>query len=333
MTSIELFESQLAWPTDWDAHFGRQAPLLVEIGFGNGQFLVNLAQKRPSANLIGVEISAPSVRRAVKKLTTQQLTNVRVLQADARLVLQLLCAPGVIDGVTINFPDPWPKEKHHERRLIQPAFLHLLATRMPSGATLDIATDHDEYAAAITACLTQTPYFDSRLDKPFVTTDETRQRTKYEETARREGRLCRYYKWVRNETAAPNIFPILEESPMPHAVIATPLTLDEIGARFTPQTFTEDPIHVRLLAAYQATQDPQLLVEAYLQEDPLRQRLAFVIRRRDSGDFVIDLHEIGFPRVTPGVQVAVAHLARWLLDLHPQAALLHTDLRPDLRPA
>jgi tRNA (guanine-N7-)-methyltransferase len=142
MTTPILHAPRLPWPMDWTAVFPRPAPLLLEIGFGNADFLLDLAQNRPEANVIGVELSLPSLRKGAKKLATAVLSNACVLQGDAKLVLWTLFTPGSLAEVYINFPDPWPKERHHERRLINGRFLHLLATRMPPDGRLDIATDH-----------------------------------------------------------------------------------------------------------------------------------------------------------------------------------------------
>ena len=320
--------TRLSWPTSWAEIFGRPAPLLVEIGFGGGHFLVALAQKRPDANVLGVEISLPSLRSGRKKIEQAGLDNVRLLQADARLLLQALCEPATISSIYINFPDPWPKARHQHRRLISEPFLHLAATRLAPDAHLDIATDHAGYAAAIALCLAQTPYFDSRRDAPFTTRDNERPRTKYELIALAEGRTCHYFKWQRNDTLAPNIFPVPEEHAMPHVVLRSPLSLVEIGHRLPPDPVSAGGTHVSYLEAYHSLNEEELFIEAYVKEDPLTQRVGLVIRQREPGDFVISLHEVGFPRPTAGIHLAIANLAEWIINLHSASQLIHTNLRP-----
>lgn len=327
MSTIVLYEQQLAWPATWTAVFRRHAPLLLEIGFGSGHFLVDLAQKRPAANVLGVDIALPSLRRTVRKVERAGLENVRLLQGNAWFLLWVLTEPQTVQETYINFPDPWPKSGHHHRRLISDRFLHLLATRMAPGGTLDVATDHADYAEVITDCLVRTPYFNSRLATPFVTADAERPRTKYERTAIAAGRTCRYYKWRRNDTAAANTFPIPKEHDMPHIVMQLPLSPHEIAARFQPLQSSLDEIHVRLTAVFQAAHEPRLLVDAYVNEEPLAQRVALEMRQREPGEYVISLHEIGFPRVTDGIQMAVARLAEWAASLHPDAAVLHHNLQ------
>lgn len=326
MSILLLHSKQLPWPTDWDALFGRSAPLLVEIGFGNGQFLVELARSRPSANIIGLEISLPSLRKAEKKLKTAGLGNGRILQADAQLFLWALCSPQSLHEVTINFPDPWPKERQLHRRLIDERFLHLIATRLVAGGTLDIATDHPDYQTAVTESLLATPYFDSRLDTLFTTEDHERIPTKYELKALAEGRTCHYYKWQRNQTPAPNPFPIPLEYPMPHAVLHSPLTLRQISEQFKPFQAAAGSTHINLLEAFRSAREDMLLIEVYLVEEPLKQRVGLAIRQRPDGTLVIGLHEIGFPRPTAGIQLAVKHLADWVASLHPDTDILHHNL-------
>lgn len=329
MTSILLQNRQLTWPTNWTDHFQREAPLLIEIGFGGGHFLVDMAQKRPFANILGVEISLPALDKAERKVRTAGLRNVRLLQSDARYLLQTLCVPESIAEVYINFPDPWPKARQLHRRLINPGFLHLLATRLQPGGLLEIATDHADYALAITEALEATPYFKSRLATTFVTEDKERLRTKYEQIGLDEGRTCHYYKWVRCATAVPNRFPIPKEFPMPHVVLQSPLDLDAIQARYGRMQISTDACNVSFMELFRAHEGDVLFVETYINEEPVSQRLGLIIRQREPGNFVISLHELGFPRPTIGVQVAIGHLARWLVAMHEDARILHHNLQPD----
>jgi len=321
-----LHGARLDWPADWTAVFGRSAPLLLEIGFGGADFLVDLARRRPEANVIGVELSLPSLKKGAKKLQTAGLMNGRVVQGTGQLVLWALCRPDSLSEVTINFPDPWPKERHHGRRLINESFLHLLATRLKTGGRLDVATDHAGYAAWIARHLEQSPYFASRRPTTYVHEDPERLTTKYEQKGFDEGRRGHYFKWQRNEMPAPNAFPVPKELPMPHVVLNSPLSLEEIGRRFTPQSAAGDRVHVELLEAYQSAHDGKLLVEAYIKEEPLTQRVGLVVRRRELGDLVVGLHELGFPRPTLGVQLAVASLARWVVGLDPASAIVRSNV-------
>ena len=322
MESFVLADRQLAWPTDWTEIFSREVPLLLEIGFGGGHFLIDLARKRPSCNIIGVEISVPSLRRGEHKIKNAGLDNVRLMQCGAIYLLQALCAPESIDEVYINFPDPWRKAAHTHRRLIQDDFLALLATRMKYNGLLDIATDHADYAQWITERLERTPYFHSRLSTTFVNEDTARLQTKYELRGLALGHVCHYYKWQRNDTAVTQNYPVPKEFAMPHAIINSPMSLPEIEARFVEQHVSEGSINVRFLELFQAQNGTTLLVDTYISEEPMSQRLGVQIHQRPTGELVIRLHEIGFPRSTAGIQVAVKGLAEWVISLHPDTEMV-----------
>jgi tRNA (guanine-N7-)-methyltransferase len=134
-----------ARPLDLDALFGRRAPRTLEIGFGNGEHLASLAAAHPERDYLGIEVHRPGVGHLL--MLTASLTNVRVSQHDAVEVLREQIAPGALDEVLVLFPDPWHKKRHHKRRLIQPPFVELLATRIAKGGVLRLATDWEEYAA------------------------------------------------------------------------------------------------------------------------------------------------------------------------------------------
>ena len=320
---------QLPWPVDWTFLFGRDAPLVLEIGFGSGLFLVDLARRLPHANIIGLEISIPSIRNAGRKLDRLGTDNVRLMQADARSALQVLCEPGSVEAVYINYPDPWPKKDHLGRRLIDSDFLSLLASRMKVDAHLDIATDHDDYAEQITASLESTLYFHSRTNLTFERRDEGRVQTKYEQVALMEGRSSRYYKWQRNSVPVVEHFPIPRELSMPHVVFRLPVTVEEVGRKFRPRVVTVKSTRIRFVEAYQSLHNNKLLIETYINEGPILQRLGLEMRSRPSGETVISLAEVGFPRPTLGVHLAIAALIGWLRDEYPSLIVVHTTLQGD----
>ncbi len=329
LMSIDILHyARLPWPLNWTDLFGRSAPLLADIGFGGGHSLVNWAQRRPDGNLLGLEISLPSLHRGAQKLYTAGVTNARIIQGDSSKALWLLCRPQTLHEVTINFPDPWPKASHHHRRLINDKFMLLLATRMIPSGLLDIATDHDAYANEITLCLQRSAYFDSRSPGPFTTEAGTRQSTKYEKIAIADGRICRYYHWQRNDRPAPDQFPIPEETPVPHVVLSHPLSLEQIGQQFMPIQITTGTTHVKYLDMYRSLKNSLQLVEIYLSEEPYHQRICLAVRQRQEGDIVVSLHELGFPRPTAGVHLAVHHLVQWLRSLHPQVETISSTLNP-----
>lgn len=325
--SLVYLIHRLPWPTPWQQLFGRSAPLIVEMGFGSGHFLTHLAQTRPDCNVIGVEIATPSIERTQQKVERLGLSNVKLIYGNGRLLLRALCLPASISELYLNFPDPWYKPGHLHRRLITDQFLELLATRMPAGAKLEIATDHPSYQTWITDHLIRTPYFETTTNTPFVTEDNARPRTKYERQALDAGVTCHYYKYQRNTTPPTNEFPILQELPMPHAMIRTPLKLAEIAEKFQPVVLTADETHVRFMVAYAGTHPPLLLIETFIHETPLEQHIALQLQPRHTDQLLVSLHPIGFPRVSAGTHIAIRLLAQWIIGLHPQSTLLYHNLR------
>lgn len=142
---------------DLDRVFGRRAPRYVEIGFGMGETTAAIAAAHPQNDYLGIEVHTPGVGSLLKLLGERNLRNVRIVQHDAVDVLQHMLAPESVDGAHIFFPDPWPKKRHHKRRLIQPAFVALLASRLRPGSHVHVATDWQEYAAQVLDTLAAEP--------------------------------------------------------------------------------------------------------------------------------------------------------------------------------
>jgi tRNA (guanine-N7-)-methyltransferase len=131
---------------DLSQAFGRSAPTILEIGFGMGETTEQIALARPQDNFLGVEVFNAGVGALLKRIETSALENIRIIQHDAVEVLRDMVAPNSLSGVHIYFPDPWPKKRHHKRRLIQAPLIELLSSRMASGAYLHCATDWEHYA-------------------------------------------------------------------------------------------------------------------------------------------------------------------------------------------
>ena len=144
-------------PLDLDSLFGRKAPKILEIGFGMGEATAAIAQAHPENDYLGLEVHTPGVGALLKRIAELGLSNVRLIQHDAVEVLQHMITPQTLDGVHIFFPDPWPKKRHHKRRLFQDPFLALLVSRMKAGATLHLATDWDDYAQQMLEVLRAEP--------------------------------------------------------------------------------------------------------------------------------------------------------------------------------
>lgn len=142
---------------DLDTLFGRRAPHVLEIGFGNGEALAWASEHDAQRDFIGIEVHGPGVGRLMNALAARDAHNVRVFRHDAVEVLERVIAPDALDEVRIWFPDPWHKKRHNKRRLIQPEFVALLATRMAPGGLLHLATDWQVYAEHMLAVMEAAP--------------------------------------------------------------------------------------------------------------------------------------------------------------------------------
>jgi tRNA (guanine-N7-)-methyltransferase len=133
-------------PLDFAALFGRTAPVTFEIGFGNGESLVALACAHPDRNFVGLEVHPPGVGHLLLRCEAERIENVRVICEDAVQVLQQRVPDGSLDEVLLYFPDPWPKKRHHKRRIVQPPFVDLVVRKLNPGGVLRMATDWQPYA-------------------------------------------------------------------------------------------------------------------------------------------------------------------------------------------
>lgn len=171
---------------DLDAVFGRAAPKVVEIGFGMGGATADIAQARPDTDYLGVEVHGPGVGSLLKLVEERQLGNVRVIQHDAVEVFTHMLAPASLDGVHVFFPDPWHKKRHNKRRLIQPPFVALLASRIKPGGYLHLATDWEDYAIQMLEVLSQEATLENTAEG-YAPRPDYRPLTKFEQRGLRLG--------------------------------------------------------------------------------------------------------------------------------------------------
>ena len=166
-------------PIDAEEIFRRTAPLVLEIGSGMGETTAAIAQARPETDFVAVEVHGPGVGGLLKKIAELGLTNLRVIRHDASAVLEQMIGDATLDGMHIFFPDPWPKERHHKRRLVQPPFVALMARKLKRGGYVHLATDWEEYAEQMLAVLSVEPLLKNSADA-FAPRPAYRPVTKFE---------------------------------------------------------------------------------------------------------------------------------------------------------
>lgn len=180
-------------PVLWHDYFGNAFPLDLEIGIGNGSFLVPFAKDHPQRNIIGIEIEGFYVKKANKKLLKNDLGNARLLIGDAKFLTWKLFADESIEDVYINYPDPWFKKRHKKRRLINTYSLRMLALKMRS--VLTIATDDEEYRDWVIESIRETGCFESLFPSVYVSELENYYSTKYEKKWKEQGKPVFYMKF------------------------------------------------------------------------------------------------------------------------------------------
>jgi len=161
------------------AVFGRSAPLVVEIGSGMGETTLEIAKAEPATDFLAIEVHAPGVGSLLRGIEAAGLTNLRVIRHDALDVLEQMIADGSLAGIHLFFPDPWPKKRHHKRRLVQPAFAALAARKLAAGGMLHLATDWPDYAEQMLTVLSAEPLLENTVEG-FAPRPERRPRTKFE---------------------------------------------------------------------------------------------------------------------------------------------------------
>jgi len=178
---------------DVEREFGRVAPLVVEIGSGTGDAIIAGAVARPGTNFLAVEVYRPGLAATVARIVDLQLTNVRLVHADAVQVLEHLLGSGSAAEIWVFFADPWHKNRHHKRRLVNPGFAELASSRLASGGRLRLATDWADYARqmrdVLSACGSLTNPYGGAADEGFAPRFEGRVMTRFEQKALTLGRL------------------------------------------------------------------------------------------------------------------------------------------------
>ncbi len=329
----------LPFPVDWDAEFGRGGELHLEIGFGDGRYTTRRASRHPEARFVGLEISSASLQRGLRRVKREGVPNVRLAKAGARFAARHLFAPHSLDSIVLNFPDPWPKERHVERRLLQRSFFRLAASRLRPFGTLRLATDHQGYLAFAVEQARAAGGFEVREAAP----PEDVLQTKYALKWQAQGIALRYVEF-RYEGGPTDSFPALERPTiMPHALLSgvlppeAPFTkmvvpyadghaiLHEVARSFGPRNGRDARVaRAPAEAARAATADdgsvrPRWWVRASVDEPDIRQHLLVLVQQRDEGEVIVRLEPFGDPVITPTVRGAVHAVTAWL-----EAA---TDLR------
>ncbi len=312
MNTILKLQS-LRIPSNWDWIFGRHAPIHLEIGFGDGRFLFSLAQKHPEINYLGVEVAYEFVRKAARKLKNKSLWNVRLIHLDAYIAIGCLFRRGELGAVYSNFPDPWPRKRHAKRRLFTKEFAFIVADRLSDDGFVVLATDDPQFRDFALENMLDSGYFRSEFPDGYIRgLPKDYPRTKYAEKWLELGRELYFLKF-RLAGRPPQGFkcPIRRSNIMPHVILEPITDIGEVIKRFRPHDFKEGEVFVRFARAFMAVDGDSALIEAYVGDWRLVQRILIVVKSRP-GETIIKLDHINHPVVTEGVKLAVRKVAKWV---------------------
>jgi len=185
-------------PLDWDQVFnGQQSPIVLEIGFGMGHSLLTQALQSPDKRFIGIEVHPPGIGTLLKGIASHNINNIRVFQHNAVEALQNAVPDNSLDCVQLFFPDPWPKKRHHKRRLVQTEFVNLLAQKLVPQGVLHLATDWVEYAEHMHAVLQANPYFTQASPSKLAELIQYRPKTKFENKGLRLGHVISDIAYIK----------------------------------------------------------------------------------------------------------------------------------------
>jgi tRNA (guanine-N7-)-methyltransferase len=319
MEGREMRRSFFSWrrepfPVDWVTVFGSSGPLHLEVGFGDGRYLVTQAEARPTARFIGFEISGVSLYRAARRVRRLSLGNIRLLKVGAQFGVRHLFAPGELSSITVNFPDPWPKERHRTKRLLRSSFLQLAASRLGPRGKIKLATDHRGYLVGAVQDARATGLFNVVAREP----PEKVLQTKYALKWKALGKAI-YYREFECHSAVEggSYLPLERATIMPHAILKG--KLDDVS-QFEKKVlqYADGHVIIHEVARTIGGCPVRWIFRVTVNDPELLQQLLVVAQPRSGQELIVRLEPFGDPVVTATVRGAVHAVTEWLLQALPE---------------
>lgn len=332
------------FPVDWQAEFGSAGPLLLEVGFGDGRYTVRRALAEPEKRFVGLEVSSVSLQRALKRVRRSGIGNVRIAKVGAEFGLRQLFASDTLSAIVVNFPDPWPKEKHERHRLLQRSFFELAADRLMAGGEIRLATDHVAYLEFALQEAAASGLFEAAFPEPPADVFETKYALKWRDQgiplnyvvfSSREPEMNRQeVAGVGPHGPGSGSFGHLERPDvMPHALLSgtlpkiapmTKIVLPYGGGHVVlHEAAAVMPTTATTAADEAAAESARWLVRATIEEPDLKQQLLVLVHQRRPDEVIVRLESFGDPVITPAVRGAVHAVSEWLSET--------TDLKVEQR--
>ena len=308
------------FPIDWQNEFPDFERLHLEVGFGDGRYTARRAKQEPSGAFVGLEISSTSLRRALRRMRRENLDNVRLLKTNANLAVRQLFAPDSLDSIIVNFPDPWPKERHEKNRLLQDSFFKLAANRLKPGGSIRLATDHPEYLEFARTQSQLSGLYTLKTQDPPEAVFETKYALKW----KGQGKPLFYqvFEYAGGDTPTYDVLERPHE--MPHALLTGQLPAT---AEFDKQVLQYGDGHVilhevsRSMGSDDSEKGERWLVRVTVDEPDLHQQLLVVVKERSEYELIVRLESFGDPLITKAVRGAVHGVTEWLLNLESDLSL------------
>ncbi|WP_084222203.1 tRNA (guanosine(46)-N7)-methyltransferase TrmB [Thermodesulfobacterium hydrogeniphilum] len=331
-----LKENELGIKPDWDKIFGRKGPLYLEIGIGNGEFIVWLAQNKPEANFIGVEVSREYFRKAVNRAINAKLANLRLICIEGAKALSKLFDSETLAGLYLNFPDPWAKKSQKERRLVNPAFIWLLGDRLVLEGFFIMVTDYEPYAKEVLEHFLKCPVFEPLWDTPLKMNLTEYYHTKYARKWLSMG-LSLFYigfkkvKRVELPEWISKFYPLIKlkkEEPLPLNILklGKSVTLKEFLKFFSKDVIWKKGEElIKILDIY--FKEDGILLDTLVVEGLLKQRFFISINPYDKDGVIISIHDSDHPDPTDGVHKALVLITLKIQEKFPQAKLIQSNCK------
>jgi tRNA (guanine-N7-)-methyltransferase len=292
------------FPVEWPAIFGRFAPLALEIGCGNGEFLVAWAKTRPSWNFIGIELSLASAERMQSRIYREKLNNVRIIRDDARFAVRELFPDQSLHCIVVNFPDPWPRDKHRQRRLILPGFIQVMSSVMKAGGIFELVTDQAWYANDAWYYFKQDDLFEaSQVESEFTREVSTKYERKWKALQRKNFRL---------QAVKKKSFPVtrIMENKMPHVIIKHPMMPEKIN-QLKGLVEKKDGIVYKVIDVFQDLSGEAFLLRMVTVDEDYTQNFFILVAIYNQG-FIVKIDPGYQPYRTPAVKTAVMEIGQRL---------------------
>jgi len=293
------------YPLQWENIFGRKAPLGIEIGFGNGDFLIDWSIHQPDWNLVGIELSLESMQRIQRRIYRDEISNIRLVHDHAGFALRELFPNDSVQRIIMNFPDPWPKKRHERRRLLNPEFVAVLSAILTEDGIYELVTDQEWYAYQARELLEENQLFAiERVEK----NPERAVTTKYERKWRSLGRDI--FRIQARKISSASVKRILGDITMPHVIVRRKFSENDLNL-LVGREFQEEDSFFKIKSIFKSLDNQSYLLRVVSTDIDYTQ-MFYIIVAPHGENRIVKLDPTIQPYRTPAVKMAVWKTGRML---------------------